>query len=113
MTDQQFAVKVEKKMHMFVITYNLVFFFTALGLGTVNPGAMGNTCFIAAAPAGCRISSSRFGECDPFIEKASNVLNVTSSAIVPVICLAGTMVCLSILFWNVILMERISFGWYR
>ncbi len=110
MTDSQFAHRVEKKMHIFIIVFNVGLYFTAFGMGTINPGALGNLCLPAAAPAGCRLNPEIFGECDPFIATAAHVFNVISTAIVPIASLVGIIVCMAMLFWNVIMVERISFG---
>ncbi len=110
MTDSQFAHRVERKTHIFIIVFNLGLYFIALAMGTINPGALGNLCLPAAAPAGCRLDPAIFGECDPFIATAAHVFNVISTAIVPLASLVGIVACMAMLFWNVLMVERISFG---
>ncbi len=106
MNDAQFATKIEKKMHIFIIVSNLGLFLTAMGMGTINPGVLGNICTTAAFPTGCRQNPEMFGECDPFIAKAAAIYVLITSA-VPMLCFVGIVGCMAILFWNVLLMDKI------
>ncbi len=107
MTDAQFTTKIEKKMHLFIILSNLGMYLTTMGMGIINPGVLGNLCTIAAFPTGCRQNPEMFGECDPFIANASAIFAVATSSVIPIVCLFGILACMAILFWNVVVMNRI------
>ncbi len=107
MTDEQFARKIEKKMHIFIIVFNVVIYLIAMGMGAINPGVMGNVCSAAAYPTGCRQYPEYFGECDPFKAEVAHIFIIISSILVPVLCLMGIIVCMGMLFWNVLMMDQI------
>ncbi len=108
MTDEQFASKIEKKMHIFIIVFNVAIYLTAMGMGVINPGIMGNVCAAASYPTGCRLYPEYVGECDPFIAEAANIFIIISSIVVPFLCLIGIIGCMALLFWNVLMMDQIS-----
>ncbi len=105
MNDAQFATIIEKKMHIFIIVTNLSLYLAAMGMGIVNPGVMGNICTTAAYPTGCRQNPEKFGECDPFIADASTIY-ILINATIPFLCLLGILGCMAILFWHVLMMDR-------
>ncbi len=107
MTDAQFAHRVEKKFHIIIIVTTLALHFTALGMDTINPAPQGTLCMTAAWPTGCRQEPELYGECDPAIESSSQLLSLVSFFLLPTLCLFGTIACLAVIFWNVVVTERI------
>ncbi len=107
MTDAQFAHRVEKKIHIIIIVTNLVLHSTALAMDTINPTPHGTLCLTAAWPTGCRQEPELYGECDPAIERASSLFSLVSLFLLPTLCLFGTIACLAMIFWNVVVTERI------
>ncbi len=109
MTDAQFATNIEKNMHVCIIVVNAVMYLSAMMMGAINPGVMGTACGTAAFPTGCRQNPEMFGECEPFRSQVAAILLVINSFVVPVLCLIGILVCMAMLFWNVIMMD-VRFG---
>ncbi len=107
MSDAQFAYRVENKMHLAIIGINLILYLTALGMDTINPGVMGNGCFPAAVPTGCRQHPEKYGECDQSISQPAEFFAMWSFFIVPIITLIGIIVCLGALFWRILVREMI------
>ncbi len=107
MTDAHFANRIEKKMHFFIIVLNMGLYLPAVGMGSINSSMTGGFCTTAAYPKGCRQLPDLYGECDPFIEKVSAVYVIIGTFVVPVLSLVGIIICLGILFWNVLTMDKI------
>ncbi len=107
MTDDQFAHRVEKKIHAIVILLNVGLHLTAFVIGTIKSSAFGNMCLTAAFPTGCRQNPEIYGECDPGSEETAEVFTFIYNICIPVVCIVGIIVCLAMIFWNVVLSERI------
>ncbi len=107
MPDAQFAHRVETKMHAIIILASMSLVLAALFMDTINSGAFGNMCLTAAWPTGCRQKPEIFGECDARIADYSLFFLVYSHVILPIVCLGGIISCLTIIFWNVVISDRI------
>ena len=94
-------------MHIIIILLNVGLYVPALVMGTINSGSFGNMCLAAAWPTGCRQNPKIFGECEPRIAQLSQVFNFIPNLLMPVVCLIGIIVCLTVIFWNVVVSERI------
>ncbi len=107
MADDRFVHRVEKRMHAIIITLNLGLYLTALGMDTINSSVNGTICLPAAIPTGCRQNPQIFGKCDPDIETPSAVFSLIFSLIIPIVCILGVLICFAIIFWHVLVREKI------
>ncbi len=64
MTDQAFTQRYEKKMHAFILSFNITMVIVALSMNTIHTTVPGTFCHFAAVPTGCRQSPEKYGECD-------------------------------------------------
>ncbi len=107
MTDGEFSRRVETKMHTSIILFNLGLYLTALGMDTINSGTFGNLCLVTATPTGCRQNPEVFGECDPATARISKNILLVPHVWMPMVSIIGIIVCLAVIFWNVVVSERI------
>ena len=110
MTNQVFAKKVEKPMHLFIILFNLSSNIAGLFSKTINSTVLGGFCSHSAFPAGCRQYPEIFGECKPTIARKSAVLNLLFNVGQPFFCLFGIVACMGLICWHVIRRDRLIFG---
>ncbi len=94
MTDDQFAKKIEMKTHAAIIVFNLVVYFTALGLDLFNTSVFGTVCYLSKRPTGCQVAPEIFGECENPLSQRVLSFSYFSAIISPLICLAGCVGCI-------------------
>ncbi len=112
MTDDQFTQRIEKKVHVFIVVFNLALYLPALGLKVINPSDFGNYCCAASFPTGCSLDSEQFGECDQSLYPAVQIYVFINYLLIPVLSLIGIFVCIGLIFWHTLMRERI-FGMMR
>jgi len=107
MTDEAFTRKVEKKLHVGIIAWNLISCTFLLVTKNFNPHRGGVVCHISAYPPACRLYPEKFGECtrgqNAFI---FNLLLVCG--LIPLIII-GIVAIMSMLCCHAILLDR-NFG---
>ncbi len=105
MSDGQFSQRLEKKMHIVIVTSNLGVYLTALAMGAINPSPLGTGCLAASLPTGCSHRPEIFGECDPSRYVAVRFFIALSNLVVPVLSILGIIMCISMIFWHVLKRE--------
>ena len=71
-TDENFKMKVELKVHLFIFITNTVLTGSAVSLGVFNTSVTRSYCHFSAVPLGCRDNADVVGECDPLIKNRVN-----------------------------------------
>ena len=64
MSDNAFNLKVERKVHVFILLYNLILCAGAVASKALNHRMKGTFCALVSNPPGCFINSELYGECD-------------------------------------------------
>ncbi len=106
MSNEEFARRFERKAHIFMNLFNVVFYSVPLALDLYHPSAFRTNCMIAAAPLGCRIIPHIVGECDATIASRVSTMLMLQHAMkgVFLVVMAGTM---GVLYWHVISTNRL------
>lgn len=94
MPQNVFAERIERKVHFFIISFNLAFYFTALWLDVFNTSAFGTVCYTARRPTGCQVAPEVFGECDAAMTGKVFFFNTFNSLVSPLFCIAGCVGCI-------------------
>ncbi len=90
MADDYFAHRIERPLHIFIIVLNLVIYLMAVGVGAIDTLPFKNGCYLA----------SRKGQ-------IARGLIFFNSLIVPICCLTGIVLCMTMIFWHVMAREKI------
>ena len=100
MSDETFAHKIEWKMHAFIVLFNSVLTFTALGLKIIhNAAGSGSFCYVAPFPSGCAYRPDLVGECNETFQAAVRMFLI----IHPIIYFLSTLVivgCLAVILYQ-------------
>ncbi len=107
MSDAQFTQRMEKKVHAAIIMTTVGLCLTALGMKVINPSALGNSCGPASMPTGCNQNPELYGECDPNIQQGVKFFLAFGIGVVPAITLVGIIICMGLIFWHMLMRERI------
>jgi hypothetical protein len=104
MTDEAFTLKVERKLHVGIIAWNLIACTFLLVAKTLNPMAVGTVCHISSFPPGCRLFPETYGECT----RGQNDVFYYLTFVFGVYCLVimVLVVIMSMLCWHVIGREK-------
>ena len=104
MTDEAFTRKVEKKLHVGIIVWNLIICAFLLVTKNFNPAPSGRVCHIAAYPPACRLYPEKVGECT----RGQNafILLLLFVFCVVLLVIMGIVVIMSILCCHVISRDR-------
>ena len=97
-----FPKQLEWKMHAFIIAINLCLSVAGLVTKTFNTFMSGTSCGFGAHPSGCRQHPDIFGECEEDIERYANIFIFITWFFIPVVCLVGIVVTMSMTCWHVL-----------
>jgi hypothetical protein len=82
----------EKKLHIFIISYNIFVNLLALVTESINTYPKGWFCTVATVPTGCRQEPEIYGECEAI--GYVNFLVLITNTLTPFFCMVGVLVCM-------------------
>ncbi len=111
MTDAQFTQRMETKVHAFIIIINLGLCLSALGMDIIDPTGLGNYCTATSLSAACKYEDSDSDSDSELPEEecnrsAVNFFVIVTYGVVPALSLFAIILCLGLIFWNVLWRER-------
>ena len=108
MSNEAFAYKIERWLHIIIISFLLISNIFALVANTFNGSVTGAYCTYAVLPTGCRQRPDIFGECNASPDPNTvTILTLLNSVIVPAISMIVAVLLLSVLLWKIVAQEKI------
>ncbi len=102
MTNDEFYIKIERKVHIVIILFNLIVACMALGMDVFHTNSEHRTfCLYASTPTGCRFDSDIIGDCDEVIMKRVTFFIIFMLMLLPVISLSVIIVTMTMVVQHV------------
>ncbi len=99
MSDENFTIKTEMKIHVLIIVIVASITFMALILDTFHAVPTKTHCKIAATPLGCRVHPDFVGACDAIITIRVDTLTFIIHSLRGV-CIVAMIIMMSMIYWH-------------